>query len=483
MRQIIQTDTAINRKKKVVMEVVLLAVCLLFYLLFPFFDGPVWCADSASYAFMDISREPLYPAFLALTRIRGAGNAAEADAYIMTVILQSLLAGFSAWYAGFVIKRTKDQSTLMQIAAIVFQFAVVLLCRFAAVRGSVYTDCIMTEGLGLSLFVLFILELYLYVAGGRKCHLLWTLILSFLLISLRKQMMITILIMGAVFGWYILIRNRKVRKFLCLMLLMVSVLAACKVTDRLYNYAVRGVWIEHCHNSMGVLCTLLYSSDAEKDKLLFTDETIKELYLEIMKQADEQKLLYAYAQGDWLSMSSHYADSYDAIGYGIINPVVDGYIAGHYDYTIVEAALKYDEICGEMTRTLFKQNLMPMLQVYCYNVLKGLVNSVARAGHLLSIYAAAAYLGFAAAAGYLILQKKKLKEMEMQIERSLAFAFIVMMGIVINSLVVGLIIFTQPRYMIYSMGLFYAAYAMLLYDVVRCHILLHGKKTSVCTGM
>ena len=161
MRQIIQTDTAINRKKKVVMEVVLLAVCLLFYLLFPFFDGPVWCADSASYAFMDISREPLYPAFLALTRIRGAGNAAEAEAYIVTVILQSLLAGFSAWYAGLVIKRTKDQSTLLQIAAIVFQFAVVLLCRFAAVRGSVYTDCIMTEGLGLSLFVLFILELYL----------------------------------------------------------------------------------------------------------------------------------------------------------------------------------------------------------------------------------------------------------------------------------------------------------------------------------
>lgn len=51
-------------------DAVLLAVCLLFYLLFPILDGPVWCKDSMSYAGMEISREPFYPMFLALMKVR-----------------------------------------------------------------------------------------------------------------------------------------------------------------------------------------------------------------------------------------------------------------------------------------------------------------------------------------------------------------------------------------------------------------------------
>lgn len=55
-----------------------------------------------------------------------------------------------------------------------------------------------------------------------------------------------------------------------------------------------------------------------------------------------------------------------------------------------------------------------------------------------------------------------------QIDCSLCFTFIVLSGIVVNALVVGLIIFAQPRYMIYSMGLFYTAGCMLLYDMIAC---------------
>ena len=66
--------------------------------------------------------------------------------------------------------------------------------------------------------------------------------------------------------------------------MILGVLISCKLIDRVYNYSVRGAWIEHCHNSMGFLCTLLYSSDVEKDSQLFQDNTVKELYLEIMSQ-------------------------------------------------------------------------------------------------------------------------------------------------------------------------------------------------------
>ena len=266
-------NTIIHSDKVIILNGALLVVSFLFYLMFPLCDGPIWCVDSASYVSMDISREPLYPTFLALMRkvSDSMGGTFEQDSLFLVVILQSLLAGFAAWFAGLTIKRIKNQSIVLQLATIGFQFAVSLICRFGAIRGSAYTDCIMTEGLGFSLFVLFTLELYLYVSTDKKRYLVETLLLSFVLISLRKQMLITLLIMATVFFWYFVIRDKKFRKFVCLLGLLLGVFLSCKVTDRVYNYAVRGEWIEHCHNSMGFLCTLLYSSDTENDSKLFQD--------------------------------------------------------------------------------------------------------------------------------------------------------------------------------------------------------------------
>lgn len=460
-------------------DLLLLAVCLLFYLLFPILDGPVWCKDSMSYAGMDFSREPLYPIFLALMKVRIGAEISESG-MMAAVIVQSLIAGFATWYAGYMVKKTKNESRILQLATIGFQFAVSLLCRFAAIRSSVYIDCIMTEGLCLSLFVLFTVELYLCVITEKKRHIAAAMILSFLLLSLRKQMLITLIIMGAVFGWYYIIRSRKIRKFCVLILLMLSVMLAGKLLDRSYNYVVRGAWVEHCHNSMGFLCVLLYTSDVKNDQNLFEDETLKTLYLDIMKQAEEDQILYDDAEPGWLPLAVHFADSYDAIGYGIINPVVEGYIGENFSYSEVEAALKYDEICGEMVRTLLHQEKAPLIQIWAYNIWRGFVNSIARATNLLSLYSLAAYLGVGALALYLIRQKKKLRNMTQQmpgiveyengieqIERSLTFMFIVIIAIAVNSLTVGLTIFTQPRYMLYSMGLFYAAGCMMLYDILR----------------
>lgn len=461
-------------------DTVLLAVCLAFYLSFPIFDGPVWCRDSLSYASMNISREPIYPLFLALMRVRQGTEVSEAG-MMTAVIVQSLIAGFTTWYAGYMISKTKNGSRILQIATIVFQFAVSLLCRFAAVRSSVYTDCIMTEGLCFSLFVLFIIELYLSVITDRNRHTAAALFLSFLLISTRAQMLITLIIMSLVFGWYYMIQNRKIKKFFVLILLILSLLPTGKLLDRTYHYAVRGAWIEHCHDSMGLLCVLLYTSDMEKDQELFKDETLKTLYLTIMEQAKQNQILYDDAGQGWLPLSEHFADSYDAIGYGIINPVVEGYVSEHFTYSEVESALKYDEICDQMIRTLLHQKRGPLLQVWFYNILRGFVNSIARATNLLSLYSLAAYLSVGVMALYLLMQKKKLQDiccqisetMEYenrieQIERSLTFLFIVIIAIIVNSLAVGVTIFTQPRYMLYNMGLFYTAVSMVLYDIYLC---------------
>ncbi len=145
--------------------------------------------------------------------------------------------------------------------------------------------------------------------------------------------------------------------------------------------------------------------------------------------------------------------------------------------------MKYDEICNAMSNTLFRQEPLPLLRVYCYNTWQGLVNSVAKASHVLSLYAAGAYLILAAAVCFLIVQRRKLegqaaehtgssaqkyRDLAEQIDTSLCFTFVTMAGILINAVVVGLIIFAQPRYMIYGMGLFYTACSMIAWDLYTC---------------
>ena len=152
-----------TEKKRDKWDICLFAVALGFYLFFPFFDGPVWCKDSMSYATMDITREPLYPTFLWLfRRMFGEEN------YLMpVVIVQSILAAYAAWKLAVTVKDDKNGSRILELLSLSFQFGVAFLCRFVAIRGSAYTDSIMTEGLGLSLYVLFMVQLYRYIVEEK----------------------------------------------------------------------------------------------------------------------------------------------------------------------------------------------------------------------------------------------------------------------------------------------------------------------------
>lgn len=457
----------INKVKKYIAslekwDMGLLIVCLGFYLFFPFYDGPVWCADSPSYATMNITREPLYPAFLFIFRILFGG-----EGYLMPVVIaQSLLAAYATWKLAVTVKKYKEGSRLLAFLSVCFQFGVTFLCRFVAIRGSSYIDSIMTEGLGLSLYVLFIVQLYKYIMEEKKRNLAAAACLALLLVNLRKQMLISLALMAAVFILYYFIKKRNMKKLLLLLGLTVCIFLAGKLTDRFYNYCVRGVWIEHSGNSMGMLCTLIYTSK-EGDASLFEDETVRGLYEEILTRANEQGLRMVYAPEGWVDLSTHYADSYDAIGYGIINPVVQGYIAEHFEYSEIDAVIQYDIYCNAMAKTLLSQDKGDLLQVFLANTWKGFVNSVARVNTYLNYYAVLVY------GMYLILyvyhlrgcSKGRLKRWRVP-DSTLTMAEIVIGGVIVNSIVVGAMIFTQPRYMIYNMGLFYTALSLLIYDLL-----------------
>lgn len=82
------------------------SVCV-FYLFFALYDGAVICVDSPTYIEMSIIREPVYPMFLAF--LRSIFTQFDSDFYLTAaVILQSLLAAFSAWsFASYILREYK----------------------------------------------------------------------------------------------------------------------------------------------------------------------------------------------------------------------------------------------------------------------------------------------------------------------------------------------------------------------------------------
>ena len=129
-----------------------------------------------------------------------------------------------------------------------------------------------------------------------------------------------------------------------------------------------------------------------------------------------------------------------------------------------------------MTKILLGQEKGDLITVYAANAWKGFVNSIARVNRLLNIYAVIAYLLYLGFYGYWVWEKKCWAKRD----RSAALAEVVLGGVIINSLVVGAMIFCQPRYMIYNMGLFYTALSVLMYD--RAEAVLSGRQMSDSRG-
>lgn len=479
----------VSRREKCI----LLLTNAVFYLLFPIMDGPVICRDSNSYITMDTSREPLYPLFLALLRkIFGEGTVArygQPACLFAAVLLQSVIAAAAVSFLAAALMsgaRSRRRKLLAAAAAVLPQWGVTLLNRFAAQRGSCYTECIMTEGLGISFFILFIAVLYLYERDGRIRDLVSSGVLIFLCVSLRKQLLVTALTAAAVLLLISLPRalHRKKqpepdrtentsgtwRGIAAMALTIVLALSAASLLDHAYNFARYGIWAAHTGNYMGIDCVLIYTSE-EKDADLFSDPEMRSLFEEIRQQASERRLLYddAGETADWTALTEHFSESYDEIGYNIMNPVLIRQLDAQPSAAGLNK-LQYYMALDRMEKTLrdalLRQDPGKFLNLWKQNFRRGQVTTAARAGTVLNWSSLCLYSLYAA---LLILlggsYRRKMAEDggpsdPEEEERKYAvflFSLVVIFGILINAAVVGAVIFPQTRYMIYGMGLFYSA--------------------------
>lgn len=529
----------------------ILFVNLAAYIGFALIDGPVWCRDSNSYATMDYTREPIYPTFLWLMRklfgenmmvhgwdltdrLGGKAPAMEPLYLMAVIVVQSILAAVTVWLLSKLCYEISGKLRFAAAANLVM-WGVDLLNRFGAKRGSTYTQSIMTEGFGVSFYILFLLSLFQYLRQRRRMELgnevLWkrylrlSVLMMVLCASQHKQLTVTLIIFAAaaisadlqLLIWYrSFVKTGKqaedqsgqqcfgktgTRKEALSWLSRDAAALLCAgvlifLIGHVYNLTFHGVWSFHTGSADKIDSTLLYTVTEEDAELFVSNEkaapddadNLRELFLSIEEELAGQQLRYVDApSGSWVELCSHYADSYDIIGFEVLDPLVDSYVRTNQPDLIpgsMEFAIATDQVCQSLEHVLIRQNPGRLLYLWINNVRKGFVNTVLRVSTVLNWASLVLWISYLSALFLLIrMGRHKSGDSCLASEKNscnaaeekrcvdtILLAALVLLGTLVNCMVVGAIIFPQTRYMIYNMGLFYIALILMMGELGRGHL-------------
>lgn len=427
-----------------------------FYVFAAVWEGYRLYPDSHSYISMEFSREPMYSIFLALMR-RLFGWGGEDFWLQAAAIVQSLLTAWAGWYF------TRRLAELFRLRAgelLLLALCTLLpslFCRFFANRRAMYSYSMISESLAFPLFLAFLTCLAAYTLRGGRRDFVRSAVLAFVLISVRKQMYITLPLLLLAALWRGIRCGRFWLRALSAMLAAVAVLLANSLLDRGYNYVLRGEALRHSGDMRFVTTMLLYTAEPE-DAVAIGDVELRGLFEEIYRQADEKQLLRRYAPEDWFGRNLFFMNHYDLIQFGCLGDTIAPLARAKYPGDETALQLERDRIYNGLNTALLPVGWTRVLQTAADSFGMGLVNTAAAMKRPLIPAAALLYVV------WLVLFVVNIRR---QREDEAVFAGLILAAILTNIALVSLTIFCQPRYTLYNMPVFYASLLLLLRGAVR----------------
>lgn len=446
-----------NSNKNVSFSAFMLIISLIFYLFFACFDGAVICVDSPGYIEMNLTREPLYPMFLAFFRL--LLNGVSPNLYLFAVVLvQSILAATAAWSMAVFLYQEFHLSKAFSLLILWIPMAVSLLCRFAARRGSMYSNSILTEGLTISGYLLFFRFLFGYTLRHTRSALFACTFLSFLMVSTRKQMIVS-LIMLVLCIFYVAFTEKKYRRGIIAALFCSFVVLLCSMClDVGYNYVLRGKVVRHSSDTRFITTMAFYTAERD-DCQYIEDKDVQDLFLKIYKICDERGYLKTSAGKGWMNRVSHFGDYYDCIQIDTMWPMICTYASEQCGDDVVDINRNSDRIMNQINASIIPHNVLKIAATFFDNFISGLVTTVAQRKSFLIGYTLFIYLLYILLLFYHIHQRKNYS--------LCLFSVLTLLSIFLNVGLVSLVIFCQTRYTIYNMALFYISLLLMAYEPVR----------------
>ena len=432
---------------------ILLGLCLAFYLFFSIFDGYVWCADTNTYVSMSIAREPLYPLYLAFFRALIGG---ETRYLLAAVIGQGLLLGWAIWILSTYLHKVLKTPRFLYVVMVMCSLGVSLLCRFAARRGSMYSNSILSEGLAIPLFLIFFRFLYEYAITQSRKSMIWTLILSVLLIATRKQMFISVALFGIV---YFVCKVKEGKWFQGIwkgLLCAIAVVAVATVFDCATNYFVHGSFVRHANDNRFILTMVFFEADREDGEKIENEE-IRELFYQIYDDCEEAGYFAGRYGKDWYERSTLFANHYDHIQLDTMYPAIQEYVI-EKNQEGIQVNLGIDEVGSQIMDAVLPCVLGKMVITSLDNIMNGLMTTVAVKMRILIPYVYGILVLYVVLLCYLWKTEGW--------SNTTVLATLILLAVIVNVCMVALVIFSQSRYTIYNMPLFYIGGCVMLYQIV-----------------
>ena len=432
-------------------SVLILVISLGVYLFFACYDGVVIAPDSVDYINMNTTREPFYSVFLALSRM--VCEKFGIDIYLMIVVLlQSVLAAIASWSLVIYIFKNvvTDQTLSMVILSIIL--AVSLLTRFV-IRGTMFSNCILTEGITVSCYTLYFRYLMEFVTRKtRKSFLICCVIVS-ILVSTRRQMIISlILLVICVLGIY-LHDKQYCRGLLISFLCVACIFLGCIFWDAGYNRMSTAEGIRTSSNKRFIATMVVYAAEKD-DSNYIQNEEIKNLFLEIYDICEEEGFLRKSAGTGWFRRAMHIEDCYDQIQLATMMPIINRYIEQIYCDDDNDYEKKLDEIISAMNRAVLPHVIPELAETFIDSFRMGLVTTVSGRNLVLRWYSLFVYLLYVTLMLYYIVTGENRK--------ILLFVLLTLVSIILNVGLVSLVIYCQARYVIYNMILFYISLVLMI---------------------
>lgn len=409
--------------------------------------------DTESYLKLSPNREPGY----AILLFAAAWLFGEHGFFALGLLQNGLAAMAVFLTADYIASKFRQKAVLYVTVLCLLPYVVT---PFFASSGIILTNAMISEGVTLSLYNLYMLYLLkaVWEEEKRDRNLVLAVVFSYLLSITRGQMLVTLIawLLTAVWLW---LREKDWKRICGTVLLFVFVLLFRIGMVNSYNLFANGVYTGTTYGDVTILSNVIYVADKEAGEAI-EDETLCRLFEEIYRIAEDGHMLYQDAPEDFSGEASFYSDMHDDIKDFAIYPTLQNYAEreeGITDY--MEKVIRVDSLARSLTKELMPESFGAWFSHYVRNAAAGLIRTVAFVHPLLNV---PAFLGYAVliAAGVFVYRKDK---------KSPAVKLLVLTALLTagNVAAVAMTIMCLSRYMIYNMAFIYIAAILLLMEIIE----------------
>lgn len=433
---------------------VIIALTILFYAFFYIHDGAVLQIDTPGYQNMVLSREPGYSLLIRIFLV------AFGERYFAQVLVfgQMLLACVATCLLTFTIERIWKLEGISVGIVWGIQAAFLLICRFGSGRAAIYPSLVLTEGVTYSLYFLFFKAILQFNQEISKKRLVEVMIYCILMMLVRSQMIVAFLGFDALFFLKAAFKQIPWKKwFLIIGSSLVSILFVICL-DKLYTQILYGVPTGVVGKNSFFFVSGIYGAQ-ETDIELFENEEEQIIFMDIYEICQTEGLNVQYAKDVFGGDIEHYAECFDKIKFTVAQAYMWQYYEKQGIENPIEREILTDAMFKKIGTVLFWDNISVKMRVSAQDIVRGMMRTIAKASPMLIPFVILVYGGF----GFLLIGLFCKQKSNMTAWAGL-FVLLMIIG---NTLTISLLIFTEPRYLLYNMVPFYIMSYLMLREMVQ----------------